>query len=333
MRAVCLALTLALFAPAVLAAEPTLIEQLAARGPQVLRVSEGLDGPLPGAEARVFIEQGVMVVEIRRGKDSQPEVFRYDGKGYDRSAIWSEADSYLDVGQYCDGSGEDGRYKIACYGRSALMSRALRPPHTIWTLWLSADGLRVVRQGVGARVTLTPLNPTPKGARWLEPGLAANLGDALAQLAAYNNGYMFGGASGGGEWYSSDLWMRRVSGLDFTLERTVHPDRGGRSDQAPATWSFDYQGPDRTDPSVLTWLMVRNRKGVREADLWCLGRHVSGAVKIACHKGGKPSDVRGKPDVAFKLQPFPEWRIYVEEGPDNAFSSVGSTRLETLPHP
>lgn len=333
MRIVCLALTLALAAPAAPAAEPSFIEQLAARGPLELKVSEGLEGPRAGSAARVFVEQGVMVVEIRRDRDGEPEIFRYDGKGYDRDAIWSGSDAHLDVGEYCDGGGTDGRYEIACYSRSALVSRALRPPHTTWKLWLAADGLRVVRQGGGERVTLTPVNPAAKGARWLNPGLEANLGDALKQLASNEKGYLFGGASGGGEWYASDLWIRDVRGLDFVLERTVWPDRGGRSDEAPATWSFDYQGPDAKAPAILTWLMVRNRKGVREADFWCLGRHVSGTVEIACHKGGKPSNARGKPDIAFKLQPFPEWRIYVEKGTDNAFSSVGNTRLETLPFP
>jgi hypothetical protein len=333
MRAVHLALVLALAAPAVSAAEPSFIEQLAARGPFELKVSEGLEGPRPDSAARVFVEQGVMVVEIRRGADDGPEIFRYDGKGYDRDAVWSGGDAYLDVGQYCDGGGTDGRYEIACYSRSALRSRALRPPHTTWKLWLAADGLRVVRLGHGGRTALTPVNPAAKGAGWLAPGLEANLRDALAQLAAHQKGYLFGGSSGGGEWYASDLWIREVSGLDFRLERTVWPDRGGRSDEVPATWSFDYQGLAAKDPAALTWLMVRNRKGAKEADFWCVGRPVSATLAVACHKGGRPSDVRGKPDIAFRLEPFPEWRIYVEEGADNAFSSVGSTRLETLPFP
>ncbi|MDB5469289.1 MAG: hypothetical protein JWR84_849 [Caulobacter sp.] len=333
MRAVCLSLSLILSAPAALAADPTFIEQLAARGPQALRVAEGLGPVLPDASARAFVEDGVMVIEIRRGKDGPPEVFRYDGKGLGGKDIWSDSTPALDRDGYCNGGGTAERYEIRCFSRLALRSRAMQPPHTVWTLRLSADGLRVVQNGFGPRVTLTPLNPAPRGAGWLAPGVPANLGDALAQMAAHGNGYMYGGASGGGEWYGSDLWLREVSGLDFKLERTVTPDRGGRSDQAPAIWSFDYQGPDQTDPAVLTWFMARSRKGVMAADFWCVGRAAGTVVSVACHKGGKPSDVRGKPDVSFRLEPFPEWRIYVDTGSDNAFSSVGSARLEPLPFP
>lgn len=333
MRAVCLALALMIPAPAAMAAEPTFIDLLAARGPQDLHVSEGLGPVLPDAKARVSVENGVIVVEIRRGKDGPAEIFRYGGKGFEYGDVWRDPGPDLEIGRYCNGGGGAERYEIQCFTRSSLRSRALRPPSTVWTLRLSEDGLRVVRAGLGERVTLTPLNPTPKGARWLAPGVAANLGDALAQLAAHRDGYMYGGASGGGEWYGSDLLVRDVSGLDFRLERTVMPDRGGRSDMVPATWSFDYQGPDRKDPARLTWLMARERKGVKAADFWCVGRTSGTVVSVDCHKGGKPSDVNGKPDVRFALQPFPEWQIRVETGSDNAFSSVGSSRLEPLPFP
>eukprot|EP01030_Chromulinospumella_sphaerica_P025277 gene25277-25411_t len=225
MRAVWLALALVLSAPAAMAAEPTFIEALAARGPQELRVAEGLGPVLPDARARVSVEQGVMVIEIRRGKDTPPEVFRYDGKGIDHSKLWTDGYAEVDFNALCNGSGTADRFEIQCFSRSALRSRALRPPHTIWTLRLSADGLRVVEDGFGPRLTMTPLNPAPKSAAWLEAGVPANLGEALSQLAAHEKGYLFGGASGGGDWYASDLWLREVRGLDFKLERTVWPDR------------------------------------------------------------------------------------------------------------
>ncbi len=333
MRVVCLSLALTLSAPAALAAEPTFLEALAARGPQEMRVTEDLI-PLAGARARVSVEQGTLVIEIRRGKDGPPEAFRYDPKAsVDRTNLWSEPFAELDFNALCRGDGKADYFEIACYSRAALRSRALRPPHTIWKLWLSADGLRVAQQNKGSRTSLTPLNATPKGDHGLAPGLAANLGNALGQLAAHEKGGLGGGSSGGGDWYASDLWLREVRGLDFKLERTVWPDRGGRSDQVPVTWSFDYQGPERKNPSALSWLMVRTRKGARATDFWCVGRPVAMVVVISCHKGGRPSDVKGEPDVAVRLAPFPKWKIYVEDGADNPFSSVGTSRLEPLPFP
>ncbi len=333
MRAVCLCLALILSAPAALAAEPTFIEQLAAGGPRTLRVAEGLGPVLPDARALVAVEDGVMVIEIQRGKAAPAEVFRYDGKGFKHKEVWSEAAPAFDLDGYCKGGGTAERYEIQCFSRMALQSRALRPPDTIWTLRLSADGLRVVKDGFGPRVTMTPLMPARKGAAWPEPGVAANLGDALSQLAAHEKGGLGGGSSGGGDWYASDLWVREVRGLDFTLERTTWPDRGGRSDQVPATWSFDYQGPAGRDATVLTWRMIRTRKGAKESGFWCVSKPVSTVVEVACHRGGRPSDVKRKPDVAFKLEPFPKWKIHVEAGPDNPFNSVGTSRLEPLPFP
>ena len=315
-------------APAAVAAEPTFIQRLAALGPQDLRVTDDLISQ-PQARARAWVEEGAIVIEIRRSKDGPPEVFRYNPKtSDDRMNLWSEPHAELDFNALCRGGGAADHFEIACYSRAALRSRALRPPHTVWKLWLSDDVLRIALQNDGRRTSLTPLKATP-----VAPGLAENLGNALAQLAAHEKGYLSGGSSGGGDWYASDLWLREVRGLDFKLERTVWPDRGGRSDQVPAIWSFDYQGAAREDPMVLTWLMVRTRKGSREADFWCVSKPVSATVDIACHKGSRPTDVAGKPDVAFKLAPFPEWKIYVEDGADNPFDSVGTSRLEPLPFP
>ncbi|MDO9335025.1 MAG: hypothetical protein Q7T61_01365 [Caulobacter sp.] len=334
MRAVCLVLALILIGPPALAADPTFIERLAARGPQELRVAEGLGPVLPDGRAWVSVEDGVLLITIQRAGGGPTRTFRYDGKRFDDKDLYSDPHPAFDLEAYCKGDGAADRFEIQCFSRLAMRSAAMRPPSSVWTLWLAEDGVRVVVQGgLGGRTTLTPLNPVPRGASWLAPGVPANLGYALSQLAAHDNGYMYGGASGGGEWYGSSLWLREVSGLDFKLERTVHPDRGGRSDQVPATWSFDYQGRDKTDPDALAWRMYRDRKGVTQADFWCLGRTAGTVVTIACHRGGKPSDARGRPDVTFRLEPFPEWRIYVDPGPDNAFSSVGSVRFEPLPFP
>lgn len=334
MRAVCLALALTLSAPAALADEPTFVEALAARGPQELRVAEDLV-PLPEARALVWVEQGQIVIEVHRARDGPPEVFRYDPKASrERKNLWTDPYAELDFNALCNGGGTTAHFEIACYSRAALRSRALRPPHTIWKLWLSDDGLRVAQQqSNGSRTTLTPRDPALKAGQRRDPSLETILGDALSQLAAQEKGWLGGGSSGGGDWYASDLWLREVRGLDFKLERTVWPDRGGRSDEVPATWSFDYQGPSRKELSVLTWHMVRTRKGLREADFWCVSKPVSKVVDVACHKGGRPSDVKGKPDVAFKLSPFPQWKIYVEDGADNPFDSVGTSRFETLPFP
>lgn len=332
MRAVCLAF--ALLAPSCVAqaAESTLIDRLAVLGPQDLRISEGLGTPVPDGKARAFVEGGVLVIEIQRDKSQAPRVFRYDGKPFDRNLIWSDPYPHLDFRDLCDGGGTAEVYQIECFSRSDLMSRALRPPHTVWTLRLSSDGLRIVQQG-RERLTLTPVNAAWRGDRTLAPGLPATLGDALRQLAAHEKGGLGGGSSGRGDWYASDLWVTQVRGLDFKLARTVWEGRGGRSDQVPASWSFDYQGPDRRNGAELAWHMVRIRKGAREADFWCVGRPVSDAVDVACHSGGRPSDVRGKPEVGFRLEPFPRWRIHVQEGADNPFASVGTSRLETLPYP
>lgn len=334
MRAVCLALTILLLAPAAQAADPSFIERLAARGPQDLRVAEDFGAVIPGASARVSVEEGVLIIEIRPGDGVPPRVFRYDGKGFDRDKVWSGDYPAFDLAGFCDGGGTGDVYEIKCFTRSDLTSRALRPPSNTWWLRLSDDGLRVVQGSARqSRVVLTPIHPARKGPAWLAPGLPANLGDALTQLAAHEGGWLGGGSSGGGDWYASDLAVSQVSGLDFKLERTAWPDRGGRSDQVPATWSFDYQGPDQKDAAVLTWLMVRKRKGQKDAEFWCVGSHAGWQVTIACHRGGKPSSVRGEPDVSFRLAPFPRWTIYVETGADNPFSSVGTSRLEPQPFP
>lgn len=332
MRAVCLALALILSAPAAVAADAGFIAALAARGPQDLRVAEGLVPSPPDHTARVAVVDGVLVIEIQPGQGAPGTVFRYDGTDYDRDDLGGDPGPDLEIGQFCKSGGTVSYLEIACYSRSALMSRALRPPHTIWKLWLPGDGLRVVRESKTEHTVLTPLNGRTV-ASGLAPGLPANLGNALSQLAASDKGFLSGGASGGGDWYASDLRLGQVRGLDFTLERTVWPDRGGRSDEVPATWAFDYQGTDRNDPTTLLWIMTRKRKGVREADFRCVGKALKGTVSVGCHRGGKPSDANGKPGVAFTLSPFPQWKIHVESGADNPFESVGTSRLEPLPFP
>ncbi|WGM39272.1 hypothetical protein [Caulobacter sp. NIBR1757] len=324
MRAVCLALALVLSAPAASAADAGFIASLAARGPQDLWVAQGLIPSPPDYIARAAVVDGVLVIEIQPGRDAPAQVFRYDGQDFERNDVWSDSGPDLEIGRFCKGKGTASYLEIACYSRSALRSRALRPPHTVWKLWLSEDGLRIVRQGALARTVLTPLKAQD---------LPANLGNALSQLAAHEKGALSGGSSGGGDWYASDLRLRQVRGLDFVLERTVWPGRGGRSDQVPATWAFDYQGMDSSDPQTFAWRMARSRKGVKAADFWCVGKAVPMRVAVACHRGGRPSDVRGKPDVSFTLEPFPQWKIHVEDGADNPFDSVGTSRLEPLPFP
>lgn len=333
MRAVCLALALIFSASAVRAADADFVAALAARGPQALWVAEGLIPSPPDHTGRASIVDGVLIVEIQPGRDAPAQVFRYDGKGYDRKDLWAERGPDLEIGRFCKGEGSASYLEIACYSRSALRSRALRPPHTVWKLWLSEDGLRIVREGARARTVLTPQAGQGGAQPDRAQGLRANLGNALSQLAAHEKGSLSGGSSGGGDWYASDLWLREVRGLDFVLERTVWPGRGGRSDQVPATWSFDYQGMDPRDPTTLIWRMVRTRKGVQPADFWCVGKAVPMSVSVACHRGGRPTDVRGRPDVGFHLEPFPQWKIRVENGADNPFDSVGTARLEPLPFP
>lgn len=304
---------------------------LKAMGPQALQVSEDLGPPTRRARLEVDAE-GALRLTWGEGPG---EMFRFDPNQSPPDA-WAEAreqpESPFD--QICRGAGTENRLEIGCWSASDLRAANLRPPAVTYVFESTADGVRVVRTtgGGGERMVFTSAGRTPQRPRGVGPGTPAVLADALAQLAAFEGGRMYGGSSGGGDWYGSDLIVSGVRGLDFRIERTVAPDRGGRSHMVPARWSFDHQGPSGGDNQSMAWLMVMTRDEEAPREFWCVGRPKETSVLIACRAGRTAWTGPSEP-VAFRLTPYPEWRIHVTEGLHSGFSTAGTSRLKTRPYP
>ncbi|NBB14866.1 hypothetical protein GVN21_05745 [Caulobacter sp. SLTY] len=239
MRAMVLVLALLLPGSA-FAAPEDFVSRLKAMGPQDLRVSQNL-GP-PSGRARLAVEaDGALRLTWGAGR---AETFRFHPAEPPRKPHWDEQpQDPLDV--ICSSGGTAERLEIACSRPSDLLAAAIRPPVFTFEFTIGADGVRAVRTSVRSeeRTVFSPAGLDPSRPPGVGPGAPAVVADALAQLAGHEKGGLGGGSSGAGDWFASDLWVKDVRGLDFVLERTVWPDRGGRSPLVPARWSFDYQGP------------------------------------------------------------------------------------------
>ncbi|HYE45577.1 MAG TPA: hypothetical protein VEA44_07355, partial [Caulobacter sp.] len=237
-----LLLVLALLPPSgAHAMAPQFMERLGAMGPQALQVSEDL-GP-PTGEARLEVESdGALRLTWGEGL---ARTFRFHPDEPPKDPWTAPERSFEPFAHHCRGKGSAERLEVSCWIPSDLRARALRPPSVVYVFEIDAGRVRVVRTSGrgGGRMVFTPAGLEPSRPPGVGPGGPAVLADALAQLAAFEDGWLGGGSSGGGDWYGSDLRVSDVRGLDFTLERTVSPDRGGRSHLVPARWSFDYQGP------------------------------------------------------------------------------------------
>jgi hypothetical protein len=341
----------ALLSAALIAADPAagaeaaFLEQLRAAGPVEMTVAQGMQAPDPRARARLSMPDA-MTLDLDAGPRRDRLAFEPPASGHPGlRARWTGPDASLDAPLDPDGwrcraeVGPEGQLAVDCWSPRDERSAAMRPPSLVFEIFPAADGPRAVRTAAGGRTVYSPVAARAHGAAWLAPGVPSVLGDALAQLAEAGEGEargrMFGGSSGGGDWYSSELRVGAVSGLDFQLARATPGDRAG-DHRVPVAWSFDYQGLKPGDPGVLVWHVVRRRPGAPDRDLWCLGREAAAVVQVDCHAGPrlKPANAdQARAAVTFRLSPYPNWTINVGTGTDEAFSTAGTSRPATRPYP
>ncbi|MDQ0462312.1 hypothetical protein QO010_000060 [Caulobacter ginsengisoli] len=338
MRSLFLVALLSLAAASARAASPeeAFLDRLQAMAPVELQVAAGLGPPDPAARVRLAVPAPGQI-ELRtiagpRAGQIETLAFQPSETGGLRVRLARGPAPVFDPDEIArcgaELEGED-ILAIECSTRRGEMSRALIPPLRIYTIFLEADGPRLVAGGdLMGRIVYSPAGAKPAGP--LTAGLQSNLADALRQMAAgpaAAPGRLPGGASGRGNWYGTDLLLTEVAGLDFVLARTA--DREAEARQVSTHWAFVFQPGE---PDTLVWRMRRSRPGAADRLFWCVGRPVGDGVEVACHPGRR-APAGADPAVAFRLAPFPEWSIQVEAGEDNPYATVGSARLKTRPAP